>query len=88
MKTTIIAGFLLTTILISGLLNPQVALSNGPVDTMTAPDKAPKKAKKLHKKAKAGKTKVSKASAGSQDEVSDQSDVSQQADKAGTKKKR
>jgi hypothetical protein len=83
-----IISFLLFSVVVSSLLSPRVALSNGPVDSMDTTAKAPKKTKKAHKKAKAGKTKVSKTSAGAQDEVSDQSDVSQQADKTGTKKKR
>ncbi len=88
MKKLVIASFLSVAIVVSGLLIPRVALSSDPVDKADAPVKVPKKAKKAHKKAKAGKIKVSKTSAGAQDEVSDQSDVSQQADKTGTKKKR
>jgi hypothetical protein len=50
--------------------------------------KASKKKKKKHKKIKQGKLKVTKNSAGSQDEISDQTDVSQQADQPGNKKGR
>ena len=54
----------------------------------STPVKTHKKVKKKGKKAKLSKLKVSKNSAGPQDEVSDQTEVSQQSDESVSKKKK
>jgi hypothetical protein len=91
LKKVLVTCFLFVAILFSGLFIPShLAFCDDASDSLSTPAKvkAPKKAKKKIKKAKATKLKVSKTSAGAQDEVSDQADVSQQADSAGNKKKR
>ncbi len=91
MKKVLSVSFLFVSILFSALLiYPQSAFCNDISNNLSTPTKVkvPKKAKTKTKKAKATKLKVSKTSAGAQDEVSDQTDVSQQADSTGNKKKR
>jgi hypothetical protein len=91
MKKPMTACFFIVVLLISfSLVRPQLALCDSPSDGLSTPakEKAPKKAKKKHKKSKSSKVKVSKNSAGPQDEISDQTEVSQQADSAGNKNKK
>jgi hypothetical protein len=72
------------------LTYPKIFLGNTTDDSLAATTKTQihKKSKKKAKKLKSAKVKVSKSSAGSQDEVSDQTEVSQQADSSGNKKKK
>lgn len=89
MKLLMIGFCFVAALTFFSLSHPRFSFSDSLSDGSTVSDPKAKKAKKKHhKKAKPGKLKVEKSSAGSQDEVSDQTDVSQQADQSGNKKSR